>query len=62
MNMVDRREFLKLSACAAAVGAATPTIGSDLPKLGDIRALLLHLGHNMWCDWFPPRTTPPPRA
>ena len=25
----------------------------DLPKLGDIRALLLHLGYNMWCDWFP---------
>ena len=44
---------MKLSACAAA-GAAIPSIGADLPKLGDIKALLLHLGHNMWCDWFPP--------
>ena len=52
MNTTDRREFLKLSACAAA-GAALPGLGADLPKLGDIRALLLHLGHNMWCDWFP---------
>ena len=50
---MDRRDFLKLSACAAA-GAALPTLGAELPKLGDIRALLLHLGYNMWCDWFPP--------
>ena len=56
MNKIDRRDFLKLSACAAtaATGAALPSMGAELPKLGDIRALLLHLGHNMWCDWFPP--------
>ena len=57
MNTTDRREFLKLSACAAA-GAAFPGLGADQPKPGGIRALLLHLGHNMWCDWFPEDVEP----
>jgi hypothetical protein len=57
---MNRREFLKLSTCAAAavevgcVSGGAMTAEAPLPKLGDIRALLLHLGHNMWCDWFPP--------
>ena len=57
---IDRREFLKMSACAVAAVEAgcilggAKTVAAPLPKLGDIRALLLHLGHNMWCDWFPP--------
>ena len=58
MDKMDRRSFLKMSACAAAAGASVPAIGSDLPRLGDIRALLLHLGHNMWCDWFPADVDP----
>ena len=49
---LSRRGFLAAT-CAAAAGAAVPSIGAELPRLGDIRALLLHLGHNMWCDWFP---------
>ena len=54
----DRRKFLKMSAmCAGAAfaGCATGAHGgrASLAKGGDCRALLLHLGHNMWCDWYP---------
>ena len=61
---MNRREFLKMSACAAAaveagcVSDGARTAAAPLPKLGDIRALLLHLGHNMWCDWFPADVDP----
>ena len=61
---MKRREFLKLSACAAAAVEAGGVLdgarmaAAPLPKLGDIRALLLHLGHNMWCDWFPADVDP----
>jgi hypothetical protein len=61
---MKRREFLRLSAYAAAaveagcVSNGAQTAAAPLPKLGDIRALLLHLGHNMWCDWFPPDVDP----
>ena len=53
----DRRDFLKMSAlcagaafsgCVSGVAASGP-----LAKDGDYRALLLHLGNNMWCDWYP---------
>ena len=63
-SKIDRRAFLKMSACAAAaveagcVSDGTQAAAAPLPKLGDIRALLLHLGHNMWCDWFPPDVDP----
>ena len=54
---LDRRSFLKLSVGAAVGVGGLPggaaTAAAPLPKLGDIRAILLHLGHNMWCDWFP---------
>ncbi len=55
---MDRREFVKLSACAAVAGAGLRTFAERQPKPGDIRALLLHLGHNMWCDWFPADADP----
>ena len=53
---MNRREFIKLSATSAAAGAAgcatkapiTPWTGTD-----KVKAVLLHLGHNMWCEWLP---------
>ena len=67
MEKQGRRDFLKLSAGAAlgamgagcAVDGAFPAgVPASVPKMGDIRALLLHLGHNMWCDWFPADVDP----
>ena len=49
---------MKLSACAAVAGAGLRSFAEPQPKPGDIRALLLHLGHNMWCDWFPADADP----
>ena len=47
----------KLMALAAAVaamaGCATWPQVPFLVATGEIRALLLHLGHNMWYEWFP---------
>ena len=60
MAHMNRRDFLKLGA-GAAVGAtvtdglsatAKAAKGPVAPE-GDIRAFLVHLGHNMWCDWYP---------
>ena len=55
---MNRREFLKMGA-GAAVGSALAGCmtakagkGPAAPE-GDIRAFLVHLGHNMWCDWYP---------
>ena len=56
---MNRREFLKMgaesAAFAAVAGCGTGRIAAAGPqaKTGDIRAVLLHLGHNMWCDWYP---------
>ena len=33
-------------------GTAAPKVPGYVAT-GDIKALLLHHGHNMWCDWFP---------
>ena len=56
MNL-DRRNFIKsagLAAGAAMAGCTTaPKASSPIPPNGDIRSVLLHLGHNMWCDWYP---------
>lgn len=55
---MNRREFLKMGA-GAAVGSAlagcmTAKAGKGpVAPEGDIRAFLVHLGHNMWCDWYP---------
>ena len=54
--MVDRRGFLKISAMSATagfVGCASNKAISPWTGTSRIRALLLHLGHNMWCDWYP---------
>lgn len=51
---VSRRTFLGGAAAFAAAGCAAT--GSKVPgyvATGEIKAFLLHLGHNMWCDWFP---------
>ena len=53
---MNRRDFIKLSATSAAAGmAGCATRRSIEPwaKSEPLKALLLHLGHNMWCDWFP---------
>ena len=54
--MVDRRGFLKISAMSAAAGLVGCASSKAIPPwtgTGQIRAFLLHLGHNMWCDWYP---------
>ena len=54
--MIDRREFLGVSAMSAAAGLAGCVSGRAVPPWegsGQAKALLLHLGHNMWCDWYP---------
>jgi len=50
---VSRRTFLGGAAAMAAAGCATKTPLARYVAPGEIKALLLHLGHNMWCDWFP---------
>ena len=55
--MQNRREFLGMSAMAAGAAiagctTAKPTAGVKVEaKDGDFRSVLVHLGHNMWCDW-----------
>ena len=55
MNLaLTRRTFLKgAAATALAAGCTTSPTLSRFVAPGEIKALLLHLGHNMWCDWFP---------
>ena len=50
---VSRKTFLggAFAAAATGFGAKTPLPRYVAP--GEIKAVLLHLGHNMWCDWFP---------
>ena len=50
--MTNRRDFIA-SAAMAAAGCAAKTSLASFAAPGEIRAFLLHLGHNMWCDWFP---------
>ena len=50
---MDRREFITAGAMAAA-GLGMRTAWAADPK--EIKAVLLHLGFNMWCDWFPEGT------
>ena len=57
---MNRREFVK----SAALSAAAVGLGGVVVRAGQafapatapeaIKAVLLHLGNNMWCDWFPP--------
>ena len=50
---VSRRTFLGSAAAMAAAGCATQVPLARFVAPGEIKALLLHLGHNMWCDWVP---------
>ena len=50
--MTSRRDFVA-SAALVAAGIASKTSLAGFTAPGEIKALLLHLGHNMWCDWFP---------
>ena len=53
---MNRREFIGGGVAMAALAGCgtlkTAAVGPR-PKVGDIRSFLLHLGHNMWCDWYP---------
>ena len=52
--LCGRREFVSGLACAAAMaGCATRPAPAGFAASGEIRALLLHLGHNMWNDYLP---------
>ena len=54
---MNRREFIgggvALAAMAGCKGVGGGTAGGPVAKIGDFRSVLLHLGHNMWCDWYP---------
>ena len=50
---ISRRTFLGGATALAASGCATRAPLARYVAPGEIKALLLHLGHNMWCDWFP---------
>lgn len=48
--MITRRDFVKTAALAASAGAFA---AGPVKKTDEIRALLLHLGRNMW-GWAAP--------
>ena len=50
---ISRKSFLSGAAAFAAAGCTTGAKTLHLAATDEIKALLLHLGHNMWCDWFP---------
>ena len=50
---ISRKTFLAGTAALAAAGCTTGMKSLRLAAADEIKALLLHLGHNMWCDWFP---------
>ena len=53
---MNRREFLKMTAASAAAGISGCASRPAVPAwtgTGKISAMLLHLGHNMWCEWLP---------
>ena len=49
---MTRKEFIGAAFAATAVGAFAPAAFAAKPE--DIRAVLLHLGMNMWGDWRAP--------
>jgi len=53
---MNRRDFIRLAASSAAAGlagCATKTAVAPWTETGKIKAVLLHLGNNMWCEWLP---------
>lgn len=58
---LSRRDFLKVSSCSAFAGlagcASRPSPGVHVGT-DKIKAMLLHLGHNMWCEWLPDDVMP----
>ena len=49
---MNRRDFIKAGAVAAAAAMAPGKLFAQKPE--EIKAVLLHLGYNMWCEWLPP--------
>ena len=52
----DRRTFIATMAATCAATALPRRVAAA--DGGEIRAMLLHLGHNMWCDWIPSDVDP----
>ena len=53
---MNRRDFLRLSAATSAAAAAGCATRPTIPRwagVDKVKAFLLHLGHNMWCEWLP---------
>ena len=48
---MNRRDFIKTGALAAAAAMTPDSLFAANPE--EIKAVLLHLGHNMWCEWLP---------
>ena len=46
---ISRIEFLSTAAAAA----MTAPFGAKAQERKEISAMLLHLGHNLWCDYLP---------
>jgi hypothetical protein len=51
---ISRRSFLGSAAALAVTGCATKPKVAGFTAPGEIKSVLIHLGYNMWCDWFPP--------
>ena len=49
---IERRDFIKMAA-ASAGAAFAPSALKAANGRDEIRAVLLHLGHNMWSEWLP---------
>ena len=49
---MNRRDFIKVATASTAATALPRRILAADGK-DEIRAVLMHLGHNMWCDWLP---------
>ena len=55
---MTRRDFVKTAAGAAAV-SVMPSVLRAADGREAIRAMLFHLGHNMWSEWLPPELMKP---
>jgi len=51
---MNRLDFIRGSVAAGAVAAVAPqALAAGETPPGGLKAVLLHLGHNMWCEWLP---------
>lgn len=53
---VSRRSFILGGASFLSLAGGNAVNAKNVgprAKIGDFRTFLVHLGHNMWCDWYP---------